>query len=173
MHSGLGVSRCCEPHYVVLQLCQLLFPASFQHQNHLFSSPSCSVCYPPHRPPMALPWPAHGNHATTPCLTAQTRALSRLDPSCQPFGSCARFQLPAMGSLGWAPCYWCGWWQENMYIPDGVDHPLCSWCLWHSEGPPQPDARTRLYEFLVSLQPQLPERAAWEIVEFTHHWHEP
>ena len=34
-----------------------------------------------------------------------------------------------MGSLGWAPCYWCGWWEYNPYIPDPLTHPLCGWCL--------------------------------------------
>ena len=28
-----------------------------------------------------------------------------------------------MGSLGWAPCYWCGWWEYNPYIPDPLTHP--------------------------------------------------
>ena len=34
-----------------------------------------------------------------------------------------------MGSMGWAPCYWCGWWEYNPYIPDPLTHPLCAWCL--------------------------------------------
>ena len=44
----------------------------------------------------------------------------------------------SMGSLGWAQCYWCVSWQFNMYIPDGVDAPLCEWCLdrfAHGYGP--------------------------------------
>ena len=67
------------------------------------------------------------------------------------------------------PCYWCGVWQENMYIPDGVDHPLCDACM-DLEEPPQPDARTRLYDVLQDI---LPARVACEIAEFTHDWHEP
>ena len=59
-----------------------------------------------------------------------------------------------------------------MYIPDGVDHPLCEWCLDRDE-PPQPDARTRLYDVLQEILPILPERALWEIAEFCHDWHEP
>ena len=70
------------------------------------------------------------------------------------------------------PCYWCGRWREGMYIPDGVDHPLCEACLDREE-PPQPDARTRLYEALQEILPILPERVAWEIAEFSHYWHEP
>ena len=31
----------------------------------------------------------------------------------------------------------------------------------------------RLYELLLEILPRLPERAAWEIAEFTHYWHEP
>ena len=73
-----------------------------------------------------------------------------------------------MGSLGWRPCYWCGWWAENMYIPDGVNNPLCEWCMDRDESP-QGFARTRLYEVLQAI---LPQRVAWEIAEFTHDWHE-
>ena len=80
---------------------------------------------------------------------------------------------PAMGSLGWCRCYWCGRWEEGMYIPDGVNHPLCDYCLWDRWEPPQPDARTRLYEALQEILPILPERALWEIAEFCHDWHEP
>ena len=70
------------------------------------------------------------------------------------------------------PCYWCGVWQENMYIPDGVDNPLCVACM-DLEEVPQPDARTRLYDVLQEILPGLPERVAWHIAEFTHEWHEP
>ena len=59
-----------------------------------------------------------------------------------------------------------------MYIPDGVDRALCEACLDREE-PPQPDARTRLYEALQEILPILPERVAWEIAEFSHYWHEP
>ena len=34
-----------------------------------------------------------------------------------------------------------------MYIPDGVDHPLCQYCS-DRKGPPQPDAQARLAEVL-------------------------
>ena len=34
-----------------------------------------------------------------------------------------------MGSLGWAQCTWCWRWEYNMYIPDGIDGPLCGDCL--------------------------------------------
>ena len=57
-----------------------------------------------------------------------------------------------------------------MYIEDGVDRPLCEYCSDHREEPPQPDARRRLYDVLQRI---LPERAAWEIAEFCHEWHEP
>ena len=57
-----------------------------------------------------------------------------------------------------------------MYIPDGVDHPLCEYCSDHHEVPPQPDARTRLYDVLQRI---LPESVAWEVAEFIHYWHEP
>ena len=76
---------------------------------------------------------------------------------------------PAMGSLGWARCYWCGEWEEGMYIMDGVDHPLCELCSDRWE-PPQPDARARLAKELECI---FPARVAWEIAELTHHWHEP
>ena len=76
---------------------------------------------------------------------------------------------PAMGSLGWARCYWCGEWEEGMYIIDGVDHPLCELCSDRWE-PPQPDARARLAKELECI---FPARVAWEIAELTHHWHEP
>ena len=33
-----------------------------------------------------------------------------------------------MGSLGWATCWWCWKWEHNMYIADGIDHPLCDEC---------------------------------------------
>ena len=33
-----------------------------------------------------------------------------------------------MGSLGWAQCWWCWCWEENMYIPDGMG-PLCGGCI--------------------------------------------
>ena len=81
--------------------------------------------------------------------------------------------LLAMGSLGWAQCYWCGWWQEGMYIPDGIDHGLCEYCLWERWGPPQPDARARLCTLLLELVPEMPCSAAWEIACFCHEWHEP
>ena len=79
----------------------------------------------------------------------------------------------AMGSLGWAKCYWCGKWEYNMYIPDGVDNPLCEYCLDSRRGPPQPDARARLAEALGSICPGFPKKIAWQIAELTHHWHEP
>ena len=60
-----------------------------------------------------------------------------------------------------------------LYIPDGVNHPLCEYCLWNRWEPPQPDARTRLYEALQEILPILPERALQEIAEFCHDWHEP
>ena len=56
-----------------------------------------------------------------------------------------------------------------MYIPDGVDNPLCVACM-DLEEVPQPDARTRLYDVLQEI---LPARVAWEIAEFTHNWHVP
>ena len=34
-----------------------------------------------------------------------------------------------MGSLGWHRCHWCRKWQYNMYIPDGIDGPLCGTCI--------------------------------------------
>ena len=34
-----------------------------------------------------------------------------------------------MGSLGWAPCFVCGWWEYNPYIPDPFAHPFCGRCL--------------------------------------------
>ena len=34
-----------------------------------------------------------------------------------------------MGSLGWAPCGACGWWEYNPYIPDPYTHPFCGRCL--------------------------------------------
>ena len=61
---------------------------------------------------------------------------------------------------------------RNMYIPDGVDNPLCVACM-DLEEVPQPDARTRLYDVLQEILPGLPERVAWHIAEFTHEWHEP
>ena len=78
-----------------------------------------------------------------------------------------------MGSLGLAKCHWCGVWQENMYIADGVNHPLCSECMDRYLDvfePPFPSATRRLYMLLLEI---LPDRAAWEIAEFCHHWHEP
>ena len=56
-----------------------------------------------------------------------------------------------------------------MYIPDGVNNPLCEWCMDRDE-PPQGFARTRLYEVLQAI---LPQRVAWEIAEFTHDEFEP
>ena len=44
-----------------------------------------------------------------------------------------------MGSLGWAQCYWCSRWEEDMYIPDSehlqaeygniIGAPWCADCL--------------------------------------------
>ena len=59
----------------------------------------------------------------------------------QPFGflgvvSFTRSSVPspclpgsAMGSMGWAPCYVCGWWEYNPYIPDPFTRPFCGHCL--------------------------------------------
>ena len=33
-----------------------------------------------------------------------------------------------MGSLGWAQCWWCWRWEENMYIPDHMEA-MCGWCI--------------------------------------------
>ena len=52
-----------------------------------------------------------------------------------------------MGSLGWATCWWCWHWEKNMYISDGIDHPLCDDCserILTGLGPPwKPDAVDR------------------------------
>ena len=38
-----------------------------------------------------------------------------------------------MGSWGWTPCTWCGWWEWNPYIPDPFMYPLCENCLFQLE----------------------------------------
>jgi hypothetical protein len=53
-----------------------------------------------------------------------------------------------MGSLGWARCYWCWRWELNMYIPDGLDRPLCDPCLDRSAPPWWPNELQR-WELLV------------------------
>ena len=47
--------------------------------------------------------------------------------------------LPAtartMGSRGWAQCYWCDRWENNMYIIDWMGAPLCGRCMdWYVDG---------------------------------------
>ena len=54
------------------------------------------------------------------CLSVQVLSMRLID---------FYLESEAMGSLGWDQCYWCGYWQSNMYIPDGVGGPLCEWCL--------------------------------------------
>ena len=34
----------------------------------------------------------------------------------------------SMGSMGWAPCHLCGWWEYNPYIPDPFTRPVCGRC---------------------------------------------
>ena len=53
-----------------------------------------------------------------------------------------------MGSLGWGRCYWCWAWEYNMYIPDGLDLPLCDTCLDRSAPPWWPNELQR-WELLV------------------------
>ena len=122
----------------------------------------------PHRPPMATTWQSRHH----PLAHHPHPDPARFGPEvcCSPAAGARCPPAPAMGSLGWDQCYWCGWWEENMYIPDGIDNPLCEYCLAHRRGPPQPDARRRLYDVLQRI---LPARVAWEIAEFTHWWHEP
>ena len=76
-------------------------------------------------------------------------------------------RLRAMGSLGWAQCYWCWRWEYDMYIPDWVGRPLCVRCGDRDdegERPPwQPDARARLQ---LVLEKMLPGRAAELVADF-------
>ena len=82
---------------------------------------------------------------------------------------------PAMGRISRATCYWCGD-AEKLILVRGVGKPLCEHCLdmyIDCEGPPQPDATTRLLNVLQEILPILPESALQGIAEFCHYWHEP
>ena len=81
----------------------------------------------------------------------------------------------AMGSLGWAQCYWCWKWQYNMYIIDWIQEPLCDVCIDRliddEQGPPWwPDGRTRLQ---IVLQRRLPAIPARLIAEYARELWEP
>ena len=88
-----------------------------------------------------------------------------------------------MGSMD-AHCYWCGTWVTNIYVPDGVDEPLCPGCIdWacdedkNPEGhPPQPDRRTITRDYLKRLfLPKLHSKHVdWRnVAECLHNWKEP
>ena len=69
-----------------------------------------------------------------------------------------------MGSLGWSPCYWCGWWGENVYIPDGMPDALCGDCVkWlaNGGGPYHPAATDRREKHIMLLYTKynLPDEA--------------
>ena len=86
---------------------------------------------------------------------------------------------PAMGSNGWDQCYWCDYWQFNMYIPDGVNAPLCEWCIDRfadGYGPYRPDARDRSYSqiYQVGWMQKLGYELWWIIIsEYIHDEFEP
>ena len=76
----------------------------------------------------------------------------------------ASFNL--MGSLGWHRCHWCSKWQYNMYIPDGIDGPLCGTCIDRSievGTPPEPTGRSECCEALQQ-QPWLPSSFPKEVM---------
>ena len=85
----------------------------------------------------------------------------------------------AMGSMGWAKCYWCEYWNYNPYIIDGVGEPFCDWCFdWFLDGggPYRPHARDRCYQRLESLSKETrnwPADVIWNITEFAFDWIEP
>ena len=85
----------------------------------------------------------------------------------------------SMGSLGWAQCYWCVSWQFNMYIPDGVNAPLCGRCLdrlCDGYGPLRPDARGRAYSriYQAGLMQRLGYEVWWIIItQYLHGEFEP
>ena len=96
---------------------------------------------------------------------------------CQPARLTTKSFAPttaAMGSLGWAQCYWCWKWRYNMYIPDWMAEPLCGDCIDRmlaNLGPPWwPDSRTRV-ELVVTKR--LPASAARLIAEFARSPFEP
>ena len=80
-----------------------------------------------------------------------------------------------MGSMGWAPCYWCGWWEYNPYIPDPLTHPLCAWCmerLIEGDGPWYPSALQRCGMRLQIAFRQMPWNVCFNIAEMTYDWYE-
>ena len=58
-------------------------------------------------------------------------------------GSWAAFLSVVGDGLGWEQCYWCWRWEWNMYIPYGVNQPLCNRCLDLDEPPWYPNDRQR------------------------------
>ena len=69
-----------------------------------------------------------------------------------------QYILNSMGSLGWEQCYWCWKWEDDMYIPDGVNSPLCGDCLLLNEPPWWPNhmerQRLKVWRLLTKI-PQL------------------
>ena len=50
------------------------------------------------------------------------------------------------GSTGWVRCGWCNAWGYELYVPPGLDHPLCDPCFdrfIEGEGPPVPNGISR------------------------------
>ena len=65
----------------------------------------------------------------------------------------------AMGSLGWAQCYWCRRWAYNMYIPDGINGALCGDCLDLQRPPYRPDLVDRVTaNLMLSIGIKLEDR---------------
>ena len=99
---------------------------------------------------MSKPVPASALSWSACCSCMHCRWVGRLCP-----GLTERFL--AMGSLGWARCYWCWNWEYNMYIPDGINRPLCGDCidrLLDGQRPPyQPDNLARCANWLVLVLP--------------------
>ena len=83
-------------------------------------------------------------HDARPAHTSGSGALRCPSDSC--VGRFAR-----MGSLGWARCYWCWWWEYGMYIPDGVNHQLCGDCMDLWEPPWYPNNRQRAELYLLAV----------------------
>ena len=104
------------------------------------------------------------------CLSVQVLSMRLID---------FYIESEAMGSNGWEQCYWCDYWQFNMYIPDGVNAPLCEWCIdrfAHGYGPYRPDARDRSYSQInqVGWMQKLGEELWWTIIsEYIHDEFEP
>ena len=79
----------------------------------------------------------------------------------------------------WAQCYLCDYWQSGMYIPDGVNAPLCGRCLDRfadGYGPLRPDARGRAYSriYQAGLMQRLGYEVWWIIItQYLHGEFEP